>query len=95
MAPRGIFGIPHGILSSTDERIAFLIGLVALAAAILYNGELNMRPVRGAAAVGIVVAVLGSFAAPAAIANEWHIPVLVVLVVSGAVAYSYRHTGSS
>ncbi|WP_232686666.1 hypothetical protein [Halobacterium zhouii] len=65
MQPRGVFGIPHGVLSSTDEHIAFAIGLVAL---------------------------VGSFAAPAAVSNEWHIPVLVVVLVVGSVAFA-RHRG--
>lgn len=92
MAPRGIFGIPHGILSSGDEKIAFLIGIVALVAAVLYDGELNLHPVSGAASVGIAVALFGSFIAPAPIANEWHIPVFVVLLVVAGAVFAYRRS---
>lgn len=92
MPPRGIFGVPHGILSSADEQIAFAIGVVALAAAVFYDGELDMQPVSGAAAVGVLVALVGSFAAPAAISNEWHIPVLVVLLVAGSLLYARQRS---
>ncbi|MFB6142912.1 MAG: hypothetical protein ABEJ30_06170 [Halorientalis sp.] len=90
MPPRGIFGVPHGLLSTPDEQVAFLIGLAALVVAILYDGELDMRPVSGAAAVGVGVALVGSLAAPAAVSNEWHIPVFVVLLVAGGVVYARR-----
>lgn len=91
MPPRGIFGIPHGILSSPDEWVAFLIGLVALLFAAFYDGDLDLRPVTGAAAVGVLVALLGSFAAPNAVADEWHVPVIVVLlVIAGALVARRR-----
>ncbi|MFB6186060.1 MAG: hypothetical protein ABEI86_04230 [Halobacteriaceae archaeon] len=83
MEPRGIFGIPHGILSSTDEKIALTIGIIAFIAAWYYDGDLDLQPIRGAAAVGILVAIVISFLAPAPISNEWHIPVLVVLLLIG------------
>jgi hypothetical protein len=89
-APRGIFGLPHGILSSVDEKIAFGIALVALAFALLYDGELDVRPVSGAAIVGLLVAIVASIAAPPAVTNEWHIPVLVVLVVLGGAVVATR-----
>lgn len=86
MPPRGIFGIAHGILSSIDEKVALVIGIVALLAAVFYDGDLDMKPVSGAAIVGILVALVGSFLAPRAVSNEWHIPVIVVvLVVAGVV----------
>lgn len=85
MPPRGVFGIPHGVLSSTDERVAFVIGLVALLVAVFYDGEFDLQPVSGAATAGILVALVGSFAAPQVISNEWHIPVLVVLLVIAGV----------
>lgn len=90
MPPRGIFGIPHGILSSADEQIALLIGVVALVVAVFYDGDRDLHPVSGAAAVGILVALFGSFVAPSAIANEWHIPVLVILLVSAGAVIAYR-----
>ncbi|MFB6073343.1 MAG: hypothetical protein ABEJ88_10315 [Halobacterium sp.] len=92
MPPRGLFGVPHGVLSSTDEKVAFLIGVVALAAAVLHDGELDMRPVSSASAVGVAVALAGSFAAPAAVSNEWHIPVLVVLLVAGSLLYARQRS---
>jgi hypothetical protein len=88
--PRGIFGIPHGILSSTDEKIAFVIGLIALIAAVFYDGDLDLAPVSGAAIVGIIVALIGSFIAPPAVTNEWHIPVIVVLIIIGGVIIMHR-----
>ena len=90
MQPRGVFGIPHGILSSTDEQVAFAIGLVALLAAVFYDGELDLKPVSGAAAVGVLVALVGSFVAPPVVTNEWHIPVLVVVLVVGSAAFARR-----
>ena len=90
MAPRGIFGIPHGVLSSTDEQVAFVIGVAALLAAVLYDGDLDVRPLSSASAVGVVVALVGSFAAPAAVSNEWHIPVFVVVLVLASVLVAYR-----
>ena len=90
MPPRGVFGIPHGILSSTDERIAFAIGIAAFAVAVLYDGELDLQPVSGAAGVGVAVALVGSFVAPPAVTNEWHIPVLVVLLVVAGAVFAYR-----
>lgn len=94
MPPRGIFGIPHGVLSSVDEKVAFAIGLLALAAAVGYDvlsdGDLDARPVSGAAGVGVGIALVGSFAAPAAVSNEWHVPVLVVLLVLGGVLLTHR-----
>lgn len=90
LPPRGIFGIPHGILSSTDEWIAAAIGVVALLFALLYDGDLDLRPVSGAAAVGILVALLGSFVAPPIVAEEWHVSVIVVLLVLGGVVLARR-----
>lgn len=92
MAPRGLFGLPHGILSSTDERVAFLIGVIALAAAVLYDGELDVRPITGAGVVGVFVALFGALLAPAPVSNEWHIPVAVVLLVLGGVLLARRKT---
>lgn len=92
MPPRGIFGIPHGILSSTDEQIAFVIGIVALVIAVFYDGDFDLQPVSGAAAVGVLVALFGSFVAPDAISNEWHIPVLVVLLVITGVVVGYHRS---
>ncbi|MFB6281872.1 MAG: hypothetical protein ABEH40_07630 [Haloferacaceae archaeon] len=88
MPPRGVFGVPHGILSSTDERIAF--GIVALLIAVLHDGELDMRPVSGAAVVGVLVSLLGSFLAPRVVSEEWHVPVLVVLIVIAGVVIARR-----
>lgn len=79
--PRGIFGVPHGLLSSPDEWAALAIGLIALTAAVFYDGDLDLEPVSGAAIVGIVVALAVSFVAPPVVTNEWHIPVIVVLAV--------------
>ena len=88
--PRGIFGIPHGLLSSPDEWAALAIGLLALATAVFYDGDLDLEPVSGAAIVGIVIALIASFLSPAAIANEWHIPVIVVLVVIAGAILAHR-----
>ncbi|WP_256687302.1 hypothetical protein [Halococcus qingdaonensis] len=89
--PRGIFGIPHGLLSSPDEWAALGIGLLALAAATLYDGDLDLEPVSGAAIVGIVVALLVSFIAPSVVTNEWHVPVIVVLaVIAGVIIVHQR-----
>ncbi|MFB6189755.1 MAG: hypothetical protein ABEI57_07700 [Halapricum sp.] len=43
MPPREVFGIPHGILSAAEERIALLIGRGALVAAVLDDGKLDRR----------------------------------------------------
>ena len=87
----GIFGVPHGILSSRDEWLALAIGVVAVAFAVLYDGDLNLRPVRTAAIVGIVVSLGLSALAPPLVTDEWHIPVVVVLlVVGGALALRQR-----
>lgn len=88
--PRGIFGIPHGLLSSPDEWAALAIGLLALAAATFYDGDLDLSPVPGAAIVGIVVALVASFVAPPVVTNEWHVPVIVVLVVIIGVIFVHR-----
>lgn len=88
--PRGIFGVPHGILSSPDEWIALCIGLAALAVALFYDGDLDLRPLRQAAAVGVAVALLGSVAAPAVVTEEWHVPVVVVLLVVGGAYLTHR-----
>ena len=83
----GIFGVPHGILSSPDEWLAFAIGLVAVAAAVLYDGDLDLRPVGLAAVVGVLVSLGLSAVASSAVTNEWHVPVVIVLlVVVGAIA---------
>ena len=95
LPPRGIFGIPHGILSSPDERIAAAIGVIALLFALLYDGDLDLRPISGAAVVGILVALLGSFLAPEVVAEEWHVPVIVVLLVLGGVALARRRAKRS
>lgn len=81
MPPRGIFGIPHGMLSSTDEKIAFAIGIIAVVAAVFYDGDLDLAPISGAAAVGILVALIGSFIAPPVVTNEWHVSIIVVLLI--------------
>lgn len=89
--PRGIFGVPHGLLSSPDEWTALAIGLLALAAAVFYDGDLDLEPVPGAAIVGVVVALAVSFVAPPVVTNEWHIPVIVVLaVIIGAIIIHRR-----
>lgn len=90
MPPKGIFGIPHGILSSVDEKVAFSIGIVAPIAAVFYDGDFDIRPVSLAAIVGILISLLGSFAAPQAITNEWHILVLVVLLVVASIVIARR-----
>lgn len=90
MPPRGIFGIPHGMLSSVDEKIAFGIGLIALLAAVFYDGDLDLAPVSGAAIVGIIVALIGSFIAPPVVTNEWHVSVIVVLLVIGGAIVVHR-----
>lgn len=95
LPPRGIFGVPHGILSSPDEWIAAAIGVVALVFAVLYDGDLDLRPLSGAAAAGIVFALLGSFLAPPVVAEEWHVPVVVVLLVLGGVALVRRRAKRS
>lgn len=78
------------ILSSVDEQIVFAIGLAALVVAVLYDGDLDLRPVSGAAAVGVLVALFGSLVAPPAVANEWHIPVIVVLLMIAGAGVAYR-----
>lgn len=90
MAPEGIFGIPHGILSSADEGIALGIGFVALVVAVFHDGDRDLQPVSYAAVAGITVALVGSAVAPAAITEEWHIPVIVVLIVTGGAFVAYR-----
>jgi len=90
MSPRGIFGVPHGVLSSTDEKIAFVIGIVALLVALLYDGDLDLRPLSGASAVGVLVALFGSLVMPSVVTEEWHIPVFVVLLVLGGVYLASR-----
>lgn len=89
----GIFGIPHGILSSTDEMVALLIGIFALVVAVFYDGDLDLRPMLGAAVVGFGVAILGSAVAPPIITNEWHISVVAVLVVIGGILLARRRAG--
>lgn len=95
--PTGIFGLPHGVLSSPDERIALAIGMVAFFAAVFWDGELDLAPVSVSGAIGIAVALLGSLVAPAAISNEWHVAVVVVgIVLVGtvvAVRRSARRSG--
>jgi hypothetical protein len=86
----GVFGIPHGILSSPDEWLALAIALVAVAVAWLYDGELDLAPVRTAAIVGIAVSLALSVIAPAAVTDEWHIPVIVVLLIFGGAAALFR-----
>lgn len=95
LPPRGIFGVPHGILSSPDEWIAAAIGVVALAFAVLYDGDLDLRPLSGAAAAGVLFALFGSFVAPEVVAEEWHVPVIVVLLVLGGVWLARRRAGRS
>jgi hypothetical protein len=89
--PRGIFGVPHGLLSSPDEWAALGVGVLALGAATFYDGDLDLSPVPGAAIVGIVVALVASFIAPPVVTNEWHVPVVLVLgVIVGAVLVHRR-----
>lgn len=90
----GIFGVPHGVLSSRAEWLALAIGAVALVAAWLYDGDLDVRPVSGAAVVGVLLSLAASAAAPPAVADEWHVPVLVVLALVVGVAYARRRTTS-
>ncbi|PSP56290.1 hypothetical protein BRC82_01995 [Halobacteriales archaeon QS_1_67_19] len=79
----GLFGLPHGVLSSPDEWIALAIGLAAVAAAWLYDGDLDLAPIRTAAVVGIAVSIGLSLAAPPIVTDEWHIPVIVVTLALG------------
>lgn len=88
--PRGVFGVPHGVLSSPDEWVALGIGVIALVLAVAYDRELAIDSPSGAASVGIAVALAASFLARPAVTEEWHIPALVVLVVVGGVAYTRR-----
>lgn len=78
------------MLSSVDEKIAFGIGLIALLAAVFYDGDLDLAPVSGAAIVGIIVALIGSFIAPPVVTNEWHVSVIVVLLVIGGAIVVHR-----
>lgn len=96
MPPRGIFGHPHGILSSPDEVIAFGIGVLAVVIALAYDrfsdGTLDLRPVSRTAVVGVFVGLLGSALAPPIVTDEWHIPVVVVglFIAVGAAVVEYR-----
>ncbi|NEU57858.1 hypothetical protein [Halorussus sp. MSC15.2] len=86
----GVFGVPHGVLSSRDEWIALAIGLVAVAVALLYDGDLNLRPLGTAAIVGVAVSLLLSAVGPSVVTDEWHIPVVVVVLVFGGAAALFR-----
>jgi hypothetical protein len=86
----GIFGVPHGVLSSPDEWIALAVGLVAVAVAALYDGDLDVRPVGTAAVTGILVSLTLSLVAPAVVTDEWHIPVMVVILALGGAFVLYR-----
>ncbi|WP_435180175.1 hypothetical protein [Halorussus sp. AFM4] len=92
-ANEGVFGVPHGVLSSRDEWLALGIGLVAVAFAVLYDGDLDLRPVRTAAVVGVVVSLGLSALAPPLVTDEWHIPVVVVLLAAGAALALRRREG--
>lgn len=89
-AEEGIFGVPHGVLSSPDEWIALAIGLVAVAVAVLYDGDLDLRPVGTAAVAGVLVSLGLSLLAPSVVTDEWHIPVVVVILVLGGAFALYR-----
>ena len=78
------------MLSSTDEKIAFAIGIIALMAAVFYDGDLDLAPISGAAIVGVIVALIGSFIAPPVVTNEWHVSVIVVLLVIGGAIVVHR-----
>ena len=86
----GIFGVPHGVLSSPDEWIALAIGLVAMAVAVLYDGDLDLKPVGTAAVAGILVSLVLSLVAPSVVTDEWHIPVMVVILALGGAFTLYR-----
>ena len=86
----GIFGVPHGILSSPDEWIALAIGLVALAVAILYDGDLDLRPLLPAAVVGIIVSLTLSILAPPIVTEEWHVPLVVLILALGGAYVLHR-----
>lgn len=86
----GIFGVPHGVLSSPDEKIALAIGLVALAVAVLYDGDLDLRPLLPAAAVGVVVSLALSVLAPPVVTNEWHVPLVVLFLSLGGLLVVFR-----
>ncbi|UPV98851.1 hypothetical protein M0R88_09935 [Halorussus gelatinilyticus] len=88
-ANEGIFGVPHDVLSSRDEWLALGIGLIAVAFAVLYDGDFDLRPLRTAAVVGIVVSLGLSALAPPIVTDEWHIPRVVLVLALGA-AYAYR-----
>lgn len=85
-----ISGIPHGVLSSPDEWIALAIGLVAVVVAVLYDGDLDLKPMRTAAVAGILVSLGLSLVAPAVVTDERHIPVMVVILVLGGAFVLYR-----
>jgi hypothetical protein len=79
------------MLSSPDEKIAFAIGIIAVVAAVFYDGDLDLAPISGAAIVGILVALIGSFIAPPVVTNEWHVSVIVVLlIIIGAIITHQR-----
>ncbi|MFC4448993.1 hypothetical protein [Halorussus aquaticus] len=84
----GVFGVPHGILSSRDEWIALAIGLVAVA--LLYDGDLDLRPRGTAAIVGVAVSLVLSGVGPPVVTDEWHVPVVVVVLVFGGAAVLFR-----
>ena len=86
----GIFGVPHGVLSSPDEWIALAIGLVAVAVAVLYDGDLDLKPVGTAAVAGILVSLVLSLVAPSVVTEEWHIPMMVVILALGGAFVLHR-----
>lgn len=99
MAPRGIFGVPHGILSSPDEIIVFGIGLLAIIVGLAYDvfsdGSLDLGPMSMMAALGIPVSLTGSVLAPPIITNGWYIPIIVVvLFVAVGMAVARHQEGS-
>jgi protein-S-isoprenylcysteine O-methyltransferase Ste14 len=92
--PRGVFGLPHGVLSSPAEWVALGIGVVAVFVALVLlfvqGREAHGRALAWSGAGGILVALVGSVAGRPAVTDEWHIPVGVVLVVGGGVAWFRR-----
>lgn len=83
--PEGIFGIPHGILSSVDERVAAVLGLVAIAFFAMQKGDS-----RDARAVAYALVIFGFALAflPGIIQDEWHVGAIVIAIIgAGAIRY--------
>ena len=80
--------IEHGPLSKPAEIAQLLIALIGFGIAALADGDSDARPVGAVLSVAAIISLVISVAAPPAITEEWHVGIIVVVLIGSLIVYN-------